>query len=551
MSLPEAEQRELGRDLILSYLFGGTLAAMALAECLAWLFPWLAWIGAYVWILSLAIFSAWAFRCALEIFFTPHRKDGATAFTLAAMLALVVWQCFDNRNGTFESAQEARCILDLLATPTLGFSSRCHAYPAREYYLSILPTLILGTSSVALNLGGALLFILGLSVFAAGVRAYLPPDRPYDWLAASSLAFLFQFSWFRSALFDFEQVIYPCALALAGCGLCFQYLARPQRNMLFLIGINLWHAAFTYPPGIAFSFLLLAFLLLLPLQSGRFRAASWSVMALGAVGLASLAALSPPRVLNTMESELTILERAGLFLQFLIFQHDKTTYLSAPGHVLFVALVLASLLFVFGSGAAVVAAWIVAAFAASVFSQGNWPFRDINLGAVHRTLVAAPVFCALAAWITRWKLRRSLVNGLFLPIWIMLMADGAAGSLAFIEKKKLLAPKALGLRLMEERIPLEGITKIYVPKDALPACQPHVREFLRYYRPALKLKPAHEPFRPGAFYLLQDPSALPDDLQAEVIGLGSYHCAAKRRLTEAYLAVTKGPYTVQPPSEQP
>ncbi len=232
----------------------GLLIALSLVDFASLWFPSVGWVG------LLLIVAAWAALgweggrglCAIAARLR-EREAIAGAAALALLLAFAVWGVSAAHPLHDELAVEIQCTLEQIgSSPDAGFGSLCHhGYPTRQYYLSALPSLLLGRCPVALKLGGTLPLILGLALFVSGAIAFFGASGAADWALALALSLLVQSRFVIQWLVNPEQALFPISYSLAAVGLCLRYLVDKSTRTLLLILILLWLGAFAYTPTLS------------------------------------------------------------------------------------------------------------------------------------------------------------------------------------------------------------------------------------------------------------------------------------------------------------
>lgn len=128
------------------------------------------------------------------------------------------------------------------------------AYPARQYLLAALPTLLFGKGLVTLRIGYGALYLIGYLSFLSALRAYLKNmNSAYPELISSFAAMMIALGNYP-LLFAriFEQTIVPLSLTLFFlAGLLF-FLVRPSPFPALCIMWSLGLMPYSYTPSLAF-----------------------------------------------------------------------------------------------------------------------------------------------------------------------------------------------------------------------------------------------------------------------------------------------------------
>lgn len=203
------------------------------------------WIGARVWLLM----GLWYFICLFYIVFRTLGKDikerrWVSLLVIAIILVLV---CYGVGNPyilsmNYESVlQVPQGVNDFETKPDfnytgIGFDTPdgTLGYPARQYLLLAVPTLVLGHTFLALHLGYALLFLTGLFICYAGFRNLVVKKwKANPLIAALAVLSIFTFPFLLEFLKIFEQPMLPMGFAMHGIGWFFLLLDRFNWHRLF------------------------------------------------------------------------------------------------------------------------------------------------------------------------------------------------------------------------------------------------------------------------------------------------------------------------------
>ncbi len=166
-----------------------------------------------------------------------------------------------------EAPQEVTRGLNALGTPSWSYTEARHlGYPDRQYLIVAVPSLVFGRGLLALRLGFALAFFLGVLLFWSGSRALWEEyPRGHEAAALAALAVV-AFPYAVKHLHWYEQTTLPLAFTLAATGWLMITLSRP--SVVNWLGVA-WIGALlgtSYTPALGSWGLLLVVLLWL---SGR------------------------------------------------------------------------------------------------------------------------------------------------------------------------------------------------------------------------------------------------------------------------------------------
>lgn len=231
----------------------GVFVALVLIDAATALIHSLGPIGVLLWYLSYLFFFAFAAVAARDILRDlVANREPLLVIVILVYVAIVVANLTDPRSMSAEAAHEIDCTLRLLAsTSDHAFRGTClFGYPARQFLLPAIPSLLFGRSQLLLNLGGDIYFLLGVLIFGGGVIRYRRADAGAGLLAALLLTvFLHVYFWSHFILI-YEQSIFPLSFALIGGGLLLYYLSG-ETAALPLGGLLLLYLIESYTPSLA------------------------------------------------------------------------------------------------------------------------------------------------------------------------------------------------------------------------------------------------------------------------------------------------------------
>lgn len=329
-------------------------------------------------------------------------KAPLTVFFIAFYVAILAINMTDLRSMSGETAGETGCAVNvLLHAADHGFRQTClYGYPARQFFLPAVPTLLFGRTILDLNLGGSFYILIGIIVFATSVIRYFGPGRARDVIAGIFLVSLLHIYYFNHFLLVYEQSLYPLAFGLMGAGLFLLYRAQRDDALIMLGGIVLLYLIHAYTPALAIyalGVLVLAylaitdqvpgrdkiffvFLILLSLASFRLSLGYRTDINLGSKGAESMSSL---------------VQDVGTAFDHLVFLNHGTPFLSPVLTFPFIVFMVSALLFLYGRGPALIAAWAVVAIVFAVISHG-YEYYGVSFR-LHRSMVIFPILFATAA----------------------------------------------------------------------------------------------------------------------------------------------------------
>lgn len=224
-------------------------------------------ICAYLWpgVLSFVASRCWLVHSgvylisSLYVIYKTLRQDVLEKnFRGILVFSLVAWAAFNiaasrglsiNHEGTQQVADGCAFFKfpDLNYTKT-GFLG----YPARQYLLLALPSLLLGRNLVALRSGFAAAFLLGMMLFYCGLSRSFEEHKTGRTLLAPLMALsLLCFPFVVNVMVSCEQSLLPVSFTLQAAGwflLCLKGITPLRAGSLAYIGALL---ATSYTPGLA------------------------------------------------------------------------------------------------------------------------------------------------------------------------------------------------------------------------------------------------------------------------------------------------------------
>lgn len=388
-------------NLLLSIL----LFAVLPFELLAAFVPQGGAAGTILWLLlslSLAVAALYEIGFLLARFL--RGRAVLTPLVLGVLFFLILSNISKPYNLSHEFTQELGCALTHYnEQPGWGFRETClFGYPARQFFLPGVPSVLFGRSQETLNFGGSIWLLIGLSLFAAGLYRHFGRESSLrgDVLSAFALSLIPHFYYFNHFTFLYEQSIFPPAFALMVVGLFASYFAS-NLYTYFLLGCTaLLLAIYSYTPsmalvalgmaGLAFGFLTKN----LPRKS-----AALALVLIGASAAVSYTfrydgTVSDP---GTPASKMFGDLLAG-FAQMLQFTNGP--YMASPWvHIPMLVVIVLALIGALGFRMWGLSVWIVAVFSAAFVSRGytyyEFSFRH------HRALVAVPIILFLGSTLLR------------------------------------------------------------------------------------------------------------------------------------------------------
>lgn len=384
-------------------------------------------IGLALWLLqflTLIFVGLWSF-----VQLAVYSWKNKTFFTLALLLAfgcLLFINSINPANVSHETTQQIACGLNWQNDPWSSlFSNTCFlGYPTRQYVvLSFIPA-VFGRSVSTLNTGVALFAFAGTAILAFGLQSLKSTSKKtQDVIIAIGLSLFVQFGYINWLLFHyFEQSILPFIYTCFFVGFYVLFSKFRNNTYLFLLGITLSLAIFSYTPGLALVGLALVVLSALLVtkshKTGRYQKLTIGCVLLMLVTqlIASFFTRTDVRLFqdtaaHTLLQYVTQTELSSLLL---ILKEPVNTIKYATFFSMIWLLSGTVLALTRNKKMIVVVVWIVAVFLAAFFFTG-YIYYPAHYR-IHRFTMAIPVLIALS---TYGFIRLKLKFGLWIFISIL------------------------------------------------------------------------------------------------------------------------------------
>jgi hypothetical protein len=386
-------------------LAAGLLLALLLLDVTSLLLAQLGRVGVVLWWLSWLALGAHAAGCVRRTV-ADARATGQGWVTLAVtagLVALVFAGTLDSRLVHFETCHELGCAVGHFASdPGWGYNRTClFDYPARQFLVPVVPTLLLGRSYFALTFGSFLYFLVAVPIFARGLLDELAGRRHADLVTAVILTFPLHLRYFNHFMFAYEESIYPFLNAMIFTGLVLQLRRRDDPVLVPLVGLGMLHMVWGYTTSFALFGLanvwLVHRLVAGPLRSQSERRLTALVLGVttASFGLSWLVRADFHALGGRTAGEL-LADLDEALRHLVLFPPEASSAFMSPFLYPFVLLaLLGAFAFLDGWRGVVVGAWAVFVLLAALILHGYW-YYHVPLR-VHRWLVAFPLLFALIA----------------------------------------------------------------------------------------------------------------------------------------------------------
>jgi hypothetical protein len=299
----------------------------------------------------------------------------------------------------YESAQQLSSFLkDNIHKPDWGYTAAAFVgYPARQYIIVAIPSLLFGHQVFWLQFGYAILFYSGVLTFFLGVRHYFSLKQHGELWALFTVLSCLTFPYLMRYLYLMEQTILPIAFVMHALGWLLLSLEKLTAGRALIVAWITGLLGTSYTPALAAWILFQVFFLLLLLRAARQRRRAQIVLWVSvwaytlAVGLCSLVTRIDIRLTpqpgHVAQSLLT-----GLKAFFLGRPQEFMSPVLAIPVVIFFLLALTGRL---GLIKWITGGWLLAVVYFSVTSGGYAQYDPVYT--LYRSIVLIPVMM-LACW---------------------------------------------------------------------------------------------------------------------------------------------------------
>jgi hypothetical protein len=452
-----------------TYSLGLLLIVLVLSDILTLFIPAVGAVGTGLWYLSylyLIVFAGWCLH-----FIIKQSLAQRSAFSLAVILlfmGLIIIHAGNPKSLSGETSIEINCAIEKLqSSPDRGFHQTClFGYPARQFFLPALPTLLFDRSLFALNIGGGIYFLLGVIIFSAGVIKYL--NKPYSDLIAGILSIsLLHYYYVSYFLFQYEQSIFPLSFTLMLLGI-YLFLKQQWRLACVLLGsLILYYLIFSYTPSLAVIVLAMAVIAARVFSHKEFSSKSILIAIMIAVlGITyiSFQFRTDIRLGNTEERSYSQLAIDGIkATEYLFYPNTHQAYTSSLFHGLMILTLILPFTGLFGKHTMAVSLWIIATIGFSIISRG-YTYYGISFRA-HRSMVVIPLILYLQLIIIKHAHLIGKNVRLLVLIFFFLSTTAVVYHLRFINDKSI-SPHYPVIEWLMPHLPSTMATTLYVTNDA-------------------------------------------------------------------------------------
>jgi len=171
----------------------------------------------------------------------------------------------------YESAEELATFLkDNIHKPDWGYTAAAFVgYPARQFIIVAIPSLLYGSEVFWLQFGYAVLFYTGVLSFFLGVRHYFLIKQHGELWALFTVLSCFTFPYLMRYLYNMEQTILPIAFVMHALGWFLLSMEKLTPGRALILAWISGVLGTSYTPALAAWLLLQLFFLLLLLRAAR------------------------------------------------------------------------------------------------------------------------------------------------------------------------------------------------------------------------------------------------------------------------------------------
>lgn len=381
----------------------------------------------------------------------------------------------DARHLSGESTREISCAIShLVNTKHMGFSSVCHlGYPARQFYIPAIPSILFGRSLVALQAGSLIYFIAGFIVFLRGLVIANRQNKHADIIGGIILTTLFHFHMATYIILTFEQAMYPMSFAMFTVGLWLTWLHERSTIVLLLLGLIQLILIHSYTPALAVVALNLLLFLVFAYKAYRQKTKHWVLfMVIFFISCLSLWVSVQTRSdirITTAKTPMSI-DMAFITLgetwRHIVYKSGTIPWTSPMFTLPFVGALALSLFGLFGPPATAITLWMLMVIAVAVISNG-YASGSVDYK-LQRATVMIPYFLALLVEMSKFI----RVPKKILTIIAFLFLVTGIGTFMDIRAKKQDMHQVALANFLTPNIPTNGqgvwLGTIYIENDLAP-----------------------------------------------------------------------------------
>lgn len=199
------------------------------------------WLTPRLWLVSAFVIACIIiYRGICRLIIDIKYKNMLPLFVAFAGVLLLLWPIIDNSCSVLgqDATQQMAAGLAAYCKSDMNYTGQAFlGYPARQYLLSAWPALILGRTYLALKIGFAWPFWLGLIIFADGLRKWTEHKKlaKGEYLVMFCLTAVMAFPYVTEYYLYFEHTLYPLCFTLQLIGWLFHFYSKPTLFSAFAI----------------------------------------------------------------------------------------------------------------------------------------------------------------------------------------------------------------------------------------------------------------------------------------------------------------------------
>ena len=240
-------------------------------------------IASRAWaLMGVAYFGATGMLIAGSLLSDLRRRSCVFAILVVALGIMVFYRLGNvyHLQVNYESAQQLVSFLkDNIHKPDWGYTAAAFVgYPARQYIIVAIPSLLFGNEVLWLQFGYAILFYSGALCFFLGLRHYFAIKQHGELWALFTVLCCFTFPYLMQYLYNMEQTILPIAFVMHALGWFLLSVERLTAGRALIVAWVTGLLGTSYTPALAAWGLFQIFFLLLLLRAARHRSRAQIVL---------------------------------------------------------------------------------------------------------------------------------------------------------------------------------------------------------------------------------------------------------------------------------
>ena len=406
-------------------------------------------IASRAWaLLGVAYFAATGMLIGRSLFSDLRKGKYIFALLVIGLGVMVFYRLGDihHLQVNYESAQQLASFLESnIHKPDWGYTGNAFVgYPARQFIIVAIPSLLFGNKILWLQFGYAALFYSGALCFYLGVRHYLSGKGHDELWALGTVLSCFTFPYLILYLYNMEQIILPISFVMHALG---WLLLSLEKLTAFKACILAWIAGVlgtSYTPDLAAWMLFQVFFLLIIVRSVRNGRRAQSV--LWASVWAYTLTFGLCSFLTRLDVRLTSQpghSREAFVIALKVFFLGEPQRYMPPVVAIFVAIFfLLALTGRLGIVKWITAGWLIGVIYFSATSAGYAPYDAVFT--LYRSILLIPIMM-LACWDTHLGLFRKLNPSKYLNVVlaaVLCLAAAAATFKTYFDRQKSYEPTA-------------------------------------------------------------------------------------------------------------